>query len=50
MQLKQGAFYNYIKSSRALELLTVAELHLLAQLIKPKYLVVSPTDAAPQSL
>ena len=32
MQLKQGAFYNYIKSSRALELLTVAELHLLAQL------------------
>ena len=32
MILKQGAFYNYIKSSRALELLTVAELHLLAQL------------------
>lgn len=32
MQLKQGAFHNYIKSSRALELLTVAELHLLAQL------------------
>ena len=50
VQLTQGAFYNYIKSSRALELLTVAELHLLAQLIKPKYLVVSPTDAAQQSL
>ena len=50
MQLKQGAFYNYIKSSRALELLAVAELHILAQLIKPKYLVIPPTDAALQSL